>query len=293
MSFRDISLALLVVFVWGVNFVAMKWGVDAVPPLFLTGLRYVCAALPAVFFIRPPAVRLSVLIGYGVTVGVLQFGLLFSAISLGMPAGLASIVMQMQAFFTIGLAMLFLAEKPGRDQLIGALVALLGIGIIAAERVESASFLPLLMTLLAAFFWGVANLVTKKAGKVDMLAFVAWSSLVPPLPLFGLSFFLEGPDAIAAAMSHIDTRTLGVIAFNGFGATLVGFGLWSYLLKRYPASTVAPFSLLVPVVGIASSMALLGEPLSLFEVVGSILVFAGLLLNVFGGKIRARLGVAW
>lgn len=284
---RDLLLALLVVLVWGLNFVFIKWGVEEVPPLMLTGLRYLCAALPMVFFIRRPQVRTGTLIVYGLAIGFAQFGLLFSAIKLGMPAGLASLIIQIQAFFTIALAMLFLGEKLGRMQAIGALVAIAGIGVIATERFEITALVPLLMVVLAAFFWGVANIASKKAGQIDMLSFVVWGSLVPILPLFGLSLLVEGPPAIGAALSAISPRTIGVVLFNGYIATIVGFGIWSYLLKRYPAGLIAPFSLLVPVFGIGFAWLLLGEIITLTEVLGSILVFAGLLLNVFGQRLFA------
>ena len=287
MSPRDIALALLVVLIWGVNFVFIRWGVEAVPPLFLTGLRYLCAAVPAVFFIKRPQVRPAILVAYGLAIGFAQFGLLFSAIKLGMPAGLASLVIQVQAFFTIALALAFLGEKLSRYQALGALIAIGGIVAIASERFEVTALVPLLMVILAAFFWGVANIASKKAGRIDMLSFVVWGSLVPIIPLFGLSLLVEGPTAITAAMANIGPRTIFVIAFNGYAATILGFGLWSYLLARYPASLVAPFSLLVPVAGIASSIVLLGESISALEIVGSVLVLVGLLLNVFGPRLFA------
>ena len=286
MSPRDILLALLVVFIWGFNFVAIKWGVEMVPPLLLTALRYTFAALPAVFFVRRPQIKFALLLAYGVAVGVLQFGGLFVAIKIGMPAGLSSLVIQMQAFFTIGFATLLLGERPGRWQAIGAAIAFLGIAVIATERVGGAALLPLLMTLAAAAFWGIANIVTKRAGRIDMLSFVVWSSLVPPLPLLALSLLTEGATADLAALAHPSWLLAAVVGFNSYGATLVGFGLWSVLLARYPASTVAPFSLLVPVVAIGASVVLLAEPLSMLEAFGSAIVFLGLLLNVLGPKWR-------
>ncbi|MDB5536384.1 MAG: acetylserine transporter [Devosia sp.] len=287
LSVRDLLLALLVVAIWGVNFVFIRWGVEAVPPLFLTGLRYLCAAVPAVFFVKRPKVGLTIIITYGLAIGFAQFGLLFTAIKLGMPAGLASLVIQVQAFFTIALALVFLGEKLNRYQALGALVAIVGIVAIASERFEVTALVPLLMVVLAAFFWGVANIASKKAGQIDMLSFVVWGSLVPILPLFALSLVVEGPTAIIASMTGIDMRTIFVIAFNGYAATILGFGLWSYLLARYPASLIAPFSLLVPVAGIASTIVLLGETVSTLEILGSLLVFIGLLLNVFGPRLFA------
>jgi O-acetylserine/cysteine efflux transporter len=292
MSPRDLLIALVIVLVWGLNFIAIKWGVALVPPLLLTALRYVFAAIPAVFFVPRPRVRLSTLLLYGTAVGVLQFGSLFVAIKLGMPAGLSSLVIQMQAFFTMAFAAVLLGDRPGRFQLIGALVALAGIALIALERLSGTALLPLLLTLAGAAFWGVANIATKRAGKIDMLGFVVWSALVPPIPLIALSLLTEGAAADWAALSHPSWLLAGIVGFNAYAATLIGFGLWSVLLARYPASTVVPFSLLVPVVGITSGVLLLGEPLSPFEAIGSAIVFIGLLLNVFGARLAMRLAVS-
>jgi O-acetylserine/cysteine efflux transporter len=288
---RDLILALLVVTVWGVNFVAIKWGVDEVPPLLLTALRFLAAAVPAVFFIRRPQVPLPILVAYGFSIGVMQFGLLFVAIKLGMPAGLASLLMQLQVFFTIGLAVAFLGERPGWFQLMGAVVAFAGIGAIGLERLEGAALVPLLMTVAAAMFWGIGNIFTKKAGRIDMLSFVVWSSLIPPLPLYLASLLFEGPAALPQALEQITWLGGGSLLFISYGATLFGYGLWSLLLSRYPANVVAPFTLLVPVTGIGSAALLLGESISGMEVVGSALVFSGLLLTVLGPRFRKRLPV--
>jgi O-acetylserine/cysteine efflux transporter len=285
MSLRDLLLALAVVTVWGVNFVAIRWGVNEVPPLLLTALRFACAAVPAVFFIRRPKVGLAILVSYGFAIGVLQFGLLFAAIKLGMPAGLSSLVMQLQAFFTIGLAVVFLGERPGLFQLLGAAVAFAGIGVIGLERLAGAALAPLLMTIAAALFWGIGNVITKKAGKIDMLSFVVWSSLVPPIPLFLASLLFEGPGAVPQALGDITWLGGGSLLFISYASTLFGYGAWSVLLSRYPANLVAPFTLLVPIAGIGGAALLLGETISGIEIAGSVLVFGGLLLNVFGPRL--------
>jgi len=288
MTPRDIALALGVAAVWGLNFIAAHWAVGEISPLLVSGIRYIIAILPAIFFVRRPQVALPVLILYGLFVGVGQFGFLFSAIKLGMPAGLASLVVQVQAFVSIGLAVLFLGERPSRTALIGALIAFSGIGVIAVERLQAAALLPLLMTLAAAVSWGFANLVTKKAGKIDMLGFVVWSSLVPPLPLFALSALVDGPGAWADGLAHLTWLGVGSLLFIGWVSTVFGYGAWSVLLGRYPASSVAPFALLVPVVGLAASALILGERIGGLEIVGTVLVFAGLLLNVFGPRLIRR-----
>jgi len=288
MPLRDLLLALFVVVIWGLNFVAIKWGVAEISPFLLTALRYIGCVLPAVFFIRKPAVSWGLLIVYGLTVGVLQFSFLFSAIRLGMPAGLASLVMQIQVFFTMALAVLFLGERPGPFQIGGAAVALIGLGAIATEQLGGAVLVPLLMTLAAAFFWSISNIATKRAGKVDMLGFVVWGSLVPPIPMVLLSLLLEGPQAFAA-LGQVSAQAWGSVLFIAYGSTLMGYGAWAVLLGRHPASLVAPFALLVPVVGFAAAMVLLGEAVSSLEVLGSALIFLGLVLNVFGPRILARL----
>lgn len=287
MPFRDIALALGVVFIWGLNFVAIKWGVDEISPFMLTALRYIGCALPAVFFIRKPKASWALLIAYGLTVGVLQFSFLFTAIRLGMPAGLASLVMQMQVFFTMALAILLLGDRPTPLQLGGAAVALIGLGTIGAEHLGGAVLVPLLMTLVAAFFWAVSNIVTKRAGRIDMLAFVVWGSLVPPLPMLALSLLFEGPQAFTGLMS-ISPQAIFSVLFIAYGSTLMGYGAWAVLLGRHPASLIAPFSLLVPVVGFAAAFVLLGEQVSVLEWAGSLLIFAGLIVNVFGPRLVAR-----
>lgn len=288
MAPRDVLLAVAVALVWGLSFLAIRWGVDEVAPLLLTALRYLFAALPAVFFIRRPQVGWPLLIAYGLAIGVGQFGVLFVAIKLGMPVGLGSLVIQLQVFFTIILAFVMFGERPNGWQILAALVAFAGIGVIALERLEGAALLPLLLTIVAAVFWGLANMAGKKAGRVDMLGFVAWSALVPPIPLQVASLIFEGPGAIPAALEAITWRGIGSIAFMSYAATIFGFGAWAWLLSRYPASQVAPFALFVPVAGIAAGAIFLGEQVTGYEIAGGALVFAGLLLNVFGPRLSAR-----
>jgi O-acetylserine/cysteine efflux transporter len=289
MTPRDIALALLVVVIWGFNFVVIKVGVAEVPPLFLTGLRFLFAALPAVFLLPRPKTPAALVIGFGLVLGVVKFGMLFVAIRMGMPAGLSSLVLQMQAFFTMGLAFLLLGERPTRWQLGGAAVAGGGIAVIASGVEAEAGLFPFLLLLAAALSWGVANVITKRAGRIDMLSFVVWASLVPPLPLFALSLAFEGPDAIAAALAAPSALAVGAVLYLAYPTTVLAFGIWNALLSRHPSGTVAPFSLLVPVVGIASGSLVLGEPMTGAAVLGGALVFSGLLLNVFGGRVFAAL----
>lgn len=288
MPLRHILLALALATVLGVSFVAIRWGVDEVAPLLLTALRYTFAAVPAVFFVRRPNVDWRLLVGYGLAIGVGQFGLLFIAIKLGMPAGLSALVVQLQVFFTIALAFFFFGERPSLIQIGGALVAFAGIFVIALERLDGAVLLPLLLTIVAAMFWASGNIISKKAGRIDMLGLVVWSSLIPPVPLVAAAILVDGTGIFASALEQISWRGVGSIAFMSYGATLFGFTMWARLLSLYPASQLAPFALFIPVAGLASAAVLLGESVSVGEIAGSALVFAGLLLNVFGPRLLGR-----
>jgi len=285
---RDILLALTVPVVWGLSFIAIRWGVDEVSPLLLTALRYTFAALPAVFFIRRPAVDWRILVGYGLAIGVGQFGLLFIAIKLGMPVGLSSLVIQLQVFFTILFAFAMFRERPSSWQIAACFIAFAGIGVIAIERVQGAAALPLLLTIIAAVSWGLGNMAGKRAGRIDMVGLIVWSALVPPLPLLAASLIFEGPGAIPAAMAHITWRGVASIAFMSYLATIFGFSVWASLLSRYSASLVSPFALLIPVVGMIAGALLLGEHVTTLEISGGALVFAGLLINVFGPRFFAQ-----
>ncbi len=278
-------LAVLVTVIWGLSFVVIKLGVGTMPPLLLCALRFLFAAVPAVFFVPRPKAPLGNVLAYGFFLGVAQFGLLFAAIALGMPASLASLVMQAQVFFTILFAGLVMNERPGLHQVLGGLIGFCGLVIIAVPRLSGSGAGPFLMTVAAAAAWGVANIVSKRAGRVDMLGYIVWSSLVAPLPLLALSLLLDGPGPVIAALSAMGPGTWGAVAYLAYPTTVFAFGLWAYLLSRYPAATVTPFALLVPVAGILGSALVLGEAMRPIEAVGGAVIVAGLALNVFGGRI--------
>jgi O-acetylserine/cysteine efflux transporter len=283
MSARDTMLAVAVAAVWGVSFVPIKWGVVELSPLMLSAFRFFFAAVPAVFFIRPPRAPFRTVVAYGLTIGVAQFGLLFIAIHLGMPVGLSSLVMQLHAFFTIFLAWLVMGENPTRAQLSGAGVALLGVAMIGSQRLGGAALIPFALTIAAAFFWGVGNVIGKTAGRVDMMGFMVWSSLAAPLPLVGLSLLVEGQAGLDALL-HPSLFGLACAVFLAYAATLFGFAVWARLLARYPAALAAPFALLVPVFGMSSAAVIFGEMVSPLEWLGAALILVGLMWNVRGDR---------
>jgi len=287
MPFRHILLALLVVAIWGFNFVVIKLSVEALPPILAASLRFLAAALPAVFFIRPPKAPFWLVVLYGLAFGFALYGFLNLALAWGMSAGLSSLVLQTQAFFTMGLAFVLLGERPSRFQVIGALVAFAGIGVIALERMAATAIVPLLMVLLAALSWGAANVLTKKAGKVNAVSFTVWGALVAPVPLLALSLAIEGPDQVMAAVAGFNWSDAGLIAFLAYPATLLGGAIWAWLLGHHPASVVAPFTLLVPISGLISGYLVLGEVITPIEIAGAVLVIAGLVITVLKRAPRA------
>ncbi len=288
MAPKDLLLALVVIVVWGMNFVVIKVGLDDIPPMLLGALRFMLAAFPAILFIKRPQLPLRWLLAYGATISLGQFAFLFSAMNVGMPAGLASLVLQSQAFFTLFFAALFLGERLRATNFIGLLIAAGGLLLIGMQGDRSMTLAGFVLTICAASMWALGNIVTRKVGKVNLVGLVVWGSLIPPIPFFALSWMMEGPQVIESALRGIGWSSVLVLLYLALGATILGYSLWSRLLSRYPANTVAPFSLLVPVVGLTSAALLLDEHLGVMQAIGALLVMLGLMINVGGGWLLGR-----
>jgi O-acetylserine/cysteine efflux transporter len=271
---RHVIAALIVAVVWGVNFVVIHVGLQHFPPLLFAALRFALVAL-ALPFVPRPGVPARYVIAVGAFLSAGQFGLLFLGMAHGVPAGLASLVLQLQAAFTIGLAVLLLGERPGCGQIAGGLLALVGIGVIAAGRAEAVPLGALALTVGAAASWGAGNIATKKARSPHPLGLLVWSSLVAPGPLLALSLLTEDYRGVS-----IDAGGVLALLYVVILSTLGGFGVWTALMARHPASQVAPFTLLVPVAGIATAWLWLGEAPTAPELLGAALVLGGLALTV-------------
>ena len=288
MTPSEAATATFVAVVWGLSFIAIKFGVEDAPPFLLTALRFFFAAIPLVFFVKPPRGDWRLVALYGLLIGVGQFGLLFLGVREGIPVGLSSLVIQMQVVFTIALAAALFAERPSAWQALGSAIAVAGIAVIAAARWGQASFTPFALTLGAAVCWSAGNIVGKRIGRVDPVAFMAWSSLIVPAPMLALSFTVE-PGRTAAALLHPGLRLAACVAFLAYGGTVLGFGLWARLLARRSAAAVTPFALIVPVVGMVAAALVFKEGTSAAEASGALVVMIGLAVNVFG----ARTAGAW
>ncbi|WP_029004115.1 EamA family transporter [Azorhizobium doebereinerae] len=277
MALRHIALAVLVAAIWGFNFVVIRVGLDTFPPLLLTALRFAVAALPALV-VRPPALPARRMVLIGMTWFFGQFIFVFTAMTQGMPPGLASLTLQAQSFLTILIAALVLHERPSPRQMAGVAVALCGLGLIGLSVGGDMTLVGLGLTLCAAASWAVGNVLMRQNGPVDMLSMVVWLSLVPPVPAFALSLAFEGWPVIAGSFQHATLLSYGAVLYLAVPTTLLGFGIWGFLLKLYPAGTVAPFSLLVPLFGTLSAALVLGERFPPLRFAGMALIVCGLLV---------------
>jgi O-acetylserine/cysteine efflux transporter len=284
---RHFLLALAVVAVWGSNFVVIKLALGHLPPLLFAALRFSLALVPAMFFLRRPSVKWNNLAMYGLLIGVGQFGLLYLAINGRISPGIASLVVQVQVFFTIGLSMWLAGERVRIYQWIALLLATSGIGIIVLHTDGSTTVLGLAMVLLAALSWAGGNFAAKQGRPDNMLAYVVWSSAFAIPPLFGLSLAFEGWDAMTAGVRNADAATWAAVAWQAWGNSLFGYAAWGWLLARHPAATITPMALLVPVFGMGASAFWLGESLPAWKLSAAALVMAGLAMNLLWPRLRA------
>jgi O-acetylserine/cysteine efflux transporter len=277
---RHFLLALAVVAVWGSNFVVIKLALGQMPPLLFATLRFAVVVVPMVFFLKRPAVSWRNLAGYGLLIGVGQFGLLFVAMNGHISPGLASLVIQVQVFFTIGLAMALAGEGLQRVQWIALALGASGLVVIMTHTDGSTTLLGLGLILLAAMSWAAGNLVSRAAGRINMVAYVVWSSLFAVPPLAALSLWVEGLDALAAGLQGADLGAWAAVAWQAWGNSIFGYAAWGWLLSRYSAATITPMALLVPVFGMAGSAWWLHESLPPWKLGAAALVLSGLALNL-------------
>ena len=287
---RDLFMALLIVTIWGANFTVIKLGLADIPPMLLAGLRYVFATLPAIFFIKRPKTSWKYLALYGLTVGIGQFSCLFYALKIGMPAGIASIVLQAQPFFTVIFSAFLFKESLYRLQIFGFAIAFAGLYLIGGDT--SGVPLPLaafLLTILAACFWSISNIVirysaieaTQKQETLDMLAVVIWSSLLLPVPFFLLALLFNSPQELLSVVTNLKPSSLAAVLYLALGATVFACGMWNILLSKYSPTKIAPLSLLVPVTGLITANLVLDEQLSFWQTLGGIIIILALLVLNF------------
>ncbi|WP_441002867.1 EamA family transporter [Pseudocolwellia agarivorans] len=294
MSFKDSLLGLLIVIIWGVNFLAIAWGLDGLPPLLMGALRFTFVFCVGFMFIKKPDIPLKWMVAYALAISFGQFAFLFSAMSMGMPAGLASLILQSQALFTLIFAALLLNEKIKFAQLLSMMVAGVGLYIIAGTGEDSSmTLIGFVLTIIGAASWALGNVVNRiisNKGFKPGIDLVIWSAWIPVIPFMLSSFIFEGPDLIMASLQSFSWVSFLALTYLAVAASISGYGLWSYLLGRYPAGTVAPLSLGVPIVGISVSAYFLNESITDMQWIGGSLVLLGLIINAFWAKLTLKLG---
>ncbi|MGN7702892.1 EamA family transporter [Cellulosimicrobium sp. 22601] len=310
MPLRSSLLAVLVAVLWGVNFVVIDLGLGDVPPTLFVALRFLVVLVPAIFLVPRPRARWRDVLLVGTFMSLGQFGLLYTALALGMPAGLASLVLQAQVGLTVLFAAAALREVPTRSQLVGVLVGAAGLVVVGAGRSASTPALAFVVTLAAAASWAVGNVVARRAGRrdqgstsadqgstsagrgvpsrpgLDGLSMTVWSALVVPVPMLGLSLALDGPDVVGHALTHLTLAPVLSTLYTAWLASLVGYGIWNTLLARYPASAVVPFTMLVPPVGMLAAWVVLDEVPNAAELLGGVVLLLGVATTT--GVLRRR-----
>ena len=284
MSLSHQAIAFLVTFIWGTNFVLIKYALDEIEAFPLAMLRFLFAAVPLVFFLPKPDVQWRYMIGYGFFIGVVQFGVLFWAMQSDITPGLASLVVQLQVFITVGLAVVLLKEQISVRQLAAMLIGFAGLSVLFFNTGGDTTVFGLLLALIAALGWASGNLIVKYAGEVDVFAFVVWSSLFAVPPLFVMSLFYQDLGSILQDVVQLSVFGWGSVLWQSIGNMLLGFALWNLLLNRYPAALVAPWALLIPVFGMATSWLVLSEPMPCWKLLAMALIVVALMFNTLGSK---------
>lgn len=278
-------LALLVIVFWSLTFAVIKVGLEGISPLLLVFGRFFLTSLP-ILFIQKPQTPWKIIVWYGLIMFALQFSLLFMGMYAGVSPGLAALLAQMHVFVTATLAAVFLQEKMKPWQIVGALVAFSGIVLVAMNVGGNLTWPGFLMVLGGAVCFGTGNVISKRFGKVNMIALVAWASLVAWPPLLILTLVVDGPASIWESLTHLTWMSGGAVLYLAYLSTLFCFGAWSFLLHHHPTNTIVPLTLLVPVLALFSSVLLFGEPLQSWKIVAAVLVILGLGINILGPKLK-------
>ncbi|QHB34053.1 EamA family transporter [Yersinia canariae] len=289
MKLTDLLIALLITAIWGVNFSIIKLGLITADPFILAGLRFSLCALPAVFFIKKPDTSWGYIIGYGLLFGIGLWGIVNLGIKAGVSAGIASLVLQFGAFFTMILGAFLFHESLSKYQFLGIIIALLGLSSIIFISDGSVTLIGLALVLCGAVVWGLVSIIIKKSNTKQVFSFLVWSSLFSPIPLFLLSYLFNGPSGFTELADNFTTTTLFSILFQVYPNTLFAYWVWNSLLTKYPVSVVAPLSLLVPIFGMLGSVMIFNESIPAGKIVAMVLIISGLVTGLYGKKLIGRL----
>lgn len=289
MKQKDLLLAIFITAIWGINFSVIKLGLTSLDPFMLAGLRFLLCAFPLIFFIKKPDVSFKYIISYGLLFGVGLWGIVSLGIYFGISAGMASLVLQLSAFITIILAAIVLKEKIDISKKLGIVIALLGLVLIISVTDGSVTLLGLVFVLIGAISLSITNIIVKLVGTKDVFSFLIWATVFAPLPLFFLAYLTQGDIVFVEFFINLDKLAIFSILFQVYPTTLMGYWIWNSLLNKYPASSIAPLSLLIPVFGLAGSFFIFGETIGIIKILACIIILIGLLTNIYGQKLFLKI----
>ncbi len=285
MTKKDLIIAIFITFMWGVNFSFIKMGLGSLDPFMLAALRFFLCAIPLIFFIKKPSVEFKYIISYGLFFGVGLWGILYLGMYFGISAGMASIVLQLGVFFTVILSYFILKEKINIYNKIGFVCALLGIFLVFLVSDGTVTLIGVLLVILSAVSWALLNIIIKKAQTKEVFAFLIWSTLFPPIPLFFLAYLTQGEIVFVNFIQDIDIKAIISIIFQVYPTTIFGYWVWNSLLSKYPVSLVSPLSLLIPIFGLLGSFVFFNEEVGIYKILACVIIVVGLGINTFGNKI--------
>jgi len=285
MKRNDLLLAVLVTFIWGINFSVIKLGLTSLDPFILSGLRFLFCAIPLIFFIKRPNVHFKYIITYGLLFGIGVWGIVSLGIYFGISAGMASLVLQMSVFFTVILASIILNEAIDISKKLAFVIALFGLTLIISVTDGSVTILGLILVLIAALSMSFTNIIIKTAGTKDVFSFIVWASVFAPIPLFLLGYLTQGNIVYTDFFLNIDSVAVFSILFQVYPTTLFGYWVWNNLLHKYPASNVAPITLLVPIFGLIGSSLIFGEEIGFIKIIASTIIILALFVNLYGNRL--------
>ena len=293
MTVKDFSLAILITAIWGLNFSVIKIGLSSLDPFTLAGVRFLLCAFPLIFFVRKPDVSMGYVIAYGLIFGVGLWGMVSLGIYFGVSAGMASLVLQMSAFLTVIMGVVFLCEEVDVIKIIGFALAILGLFFIINLTDGSITYIGLFLVLVGAFSWSIANIIVKKSGAKNVFSFIIWSSLFSPIPLFLLAYLTQDQNILVDFIGSLDKKAIFSILFQVYPTTLFGYWVWNSLIDKYQVSRVAPLSLLVPIFGLLGSFIIFNEVVGFEKIIACALIFGGLLISTFSNKLKQLLSENW
>jgi len=288
MNFKDFLLAILITAIWGLNFSVIKIGLTSLDPFTLAGVRFLLCAFPLVFFINKPDIPILYVALYGILFGVGLWGMVNLGIYFGASAGVASLVLQTSVFFTIIMGVIFLQEKIEKIKIVGFILAILGLVFILNLTDGSITYVGLILVVIGALSWSIANVVVKKSGVTKIFSLMIWSSLFSPIPLLLLAYITQGQEVFSSFLTNIDSKAIFSILFQVYPTTLFGYWVWNTLINKYDISKVAPLSLLVPIFGLLGSYIIFNEEMSIGKIIACMFIIGGLLVNTFGHKLQKQ-----